>query len=174
MSLEYRHPDSFVNRLADWFASEHIGVPIHSLGTRLRYARKHRKMSQGTLAKGAGITQPSVSELESGETKEITGPTLIAICQVLSVRPEWLVKATGPMEPHPAEGLTEDELELLSLYRAATGRWKVAIKHMAKLRGDNRQDEAADTMNYVLAKIAADPVGDERLGTNWTRPDKKQ
>lgn len=54
--------------------------------------------------------------------------------------------------------LTDDERELVELYRAATGRWKVAIRHMAALRGDTRQDEAADSMNYVLAKIAADPA----------------
>lgn len=127
-------------------------------------------MSQETLAKAVGVKQSSISDLETGATKEISGGTLIDICETLKIRPEWLFKNTGSMEPRPSELLTDDEVELINDYRAATGRWKVAIRHMAKLRGDAHQDEAADTMNYVLAKIATEPVPDARLGNKWTAP----
>jgi transcriptional regulator with XRE-family HTH domain len=146
-------------------------MAIQDLGVRLRHARNHRKMSQGTLAKAAGIKQPSISELESGETKVISGDTLIAIAQALHVRPEWIVNGRGQMEADPLAALEPDERELLEKYRAAAPRWKISIRYMAALRGDVQQDEAAESMNVVLAKVAANPVPDHRLGTNWTRPD---
>lgn len=146
-------------------------MTIHDLGLRLRNARKLRKMSQAALAKAAGVKQPSISELESGETKIISGDTLIAISQALQVRPEWIVTGREPMEVHPHALLSEDERDLLAKYRSAAPRWKVSIRYMAALRGDVQQEEAAESMNMVLAKVAATPVPDERLGTSWTRPD---
>lgn len=128
-------------------------------------------MSQAALAKAAGIKQPSVSELESGETKEISGPTLIAIAGALKVRPEWLVSGKGPMDAGEFETLAPDERELLHNYRAALPRWKVSIRYMGQLKGDSEQDEAAESMNVVLAKVAATPASDDRLGPGWRRPD---
>lgn len=147
---------------------------LTSLGLRLRHARRERgNMSQAALAKAAGIKQPSVSELESGETKEISGPTLIAIAGALKVRPEWLVNGKGAMNEDEFGNLAQDERELLTNYRAALPRWKVSIRFMARLKGDAEQDEAAESMNVVLAKVSATPVADERLGPGWTRPDRR-
>lgn len=148
---------------------------LSSLGLRLRYAREElRRLTQSQLAQNAGVKQPSVSELETGETKEISGPTLISISNALDVRPEWLVTGKLPIEYGEAQKLTNDERELLANYRAAGPRWRVSILYMSKLRGDLQQDEAAESMNTVLAKIAAQPVADYRLGDKWTRPDKKK
>lgn len=129
-------------------------------------------MTQPALAAAAGIKQPSLSELETGETKEISGPVLIALSKALRVRPEWLVTGDLPIEP-TASSLTNDERELVELYRGATNRWKLAIKYMARLRADAHQDLAAESMNVVFAKIAAEPVPDYKLGDRWTRPDRK-
>lgn len=178
MGTHYRHPDVFRNRQADAAQPHHIAMTntgLSSLGLRLRHARDVlRKMTQSQLAQAAGVKQPSISELETGETKEISGPTLIAISDALKVRPEWLVSGKPPIEYGEAEALSTDERELLASYRAASPRWRVSIRYMATLRGDVQQDEAAESMNTVLAKIAAQPVADYRLGDNWTRPDKKR
>jgi len=176
-SSEYRHPDKEVNRQPDTTHWEYIGVPIQGLDSfrlRLRYAREElRKMKQVPLAKAAGITQPSLSELENGETKEVSGPTLIGLARALRVRPEWLMTGEEPIEAAAVPSLRSDERELIDDYRASTGRWKSAIRYMAKLRGDQLQDEAAESMSVIFAKIAAPPVPDSRLGDKWTRPDKK-
>lgn len=148
---------------------------LTSLGLRLRYARKElRKLNQQQLAKATGLKQPSISELETGETKEISGPTLVAISRALTVRPEWLVTGKLPIEYGEAEALTDDERELLMHYRAAGPRWRVSIRYMAQLRGDLQQDEAAESMNAVLAKIAAQPVADYKVGDRSAKPDKKR
>jgi transcriptional regulator with XRE-family HTH domain len=144
---------------------------LDSVGLRIRHARG--KLTQAAVAKTARITQASLSELETGETKEISGPTLIAIAKALNVRPEWIMLNEEPMRPDPAYTLRSDERELIAFYRQSTERWKTAIKYIAQLRGDHAQELAAESMNIVLAKIAAEPVPDYKLGDNWTRPDKK-
>lgn len=145
-------------------------MPIESLGLRLRHARNARKVNQKELARAAGVKQPSISELETGETKEISGPTLIAVCKALKIRPEWLVTGEEPMDANPAQSLTADERELIESYRAASSRWRVSIKYMARLRGDAAQDEAAESMNVVLAKIAATPATDQRVEETYGFP----
>ncbi len=142
---------------------------LMSFPLRLKHARDLRKMKQVPLAKAAKITQSSLSDLETGETKEVSGPVLIGLAKALKVRPEWLMTGELPMEPE-SEPLTPDERDLLALYREATSRWKIAIKYMARLRADERQEEA---VAYVLSMVAATPVPDSKLGDKWTRPDKK-
>lgn len=137
---------------------------LDTVGLRIRYARKDlRKLTQPQLATAAGIKQPSLSELETGETKEISGSTLIALSKALRVRAEWLMTGELPIEADPGAALKDDERDLLEHYRAALPRWKVSIRYMAALRGDAAQDEAAGSMNVVLAKIAAQPVPDYRV-----------
>lgn len=147
---------------------------LDTVGLRIRHARKVRKLTQPQLAKDVGIKQSSLSELETGETKEVSGPTLIKLSKALEVRAEWLMTGEEPIELDPAYTLRSDERELIALYRKATERWKTAIKYIAQLRGDQAQELAAESMNVVLAKIAAEPVADYRLGDKWTRPDKKK
>jgi len=131
-------------------------------------------MRQQELAQKTGLAQPSISELETGETKEISGSTLISICDALKVRPEWLVTGKLPIEYGEAEALSDDERELLASYRAATPKWRMTIRYAATLKDDVQQDIAAESMNTVLANIAAQPVADYKLGERWTRADKKR
>lgn len=88
----------------------HIGVPIASadmktIGERVAYVRKLRKLSQGKVAKAVGISQPTLSELENNQsdgTKKI-----VELAQVLQVNVRWLSNGEGPMEadePTPHSG----------------------------------------------------------------------
>ena len=146
-------------------------MAIEGLGTRLRHARRVRgNQSQGAVAKAAGVKQPSISDIESGETKDLSGSTLVAICSFLKIRPEWLITGKEPMDADELGALAPDERELLERYRAAAPRWRVSIRYMAALRGDAQQDEAAESMNVVLAKISAEPASDERVASTYGRP----
>src|SRR5579885_1356613 len=128
MDTDYRDAYMPVNRHTDVWLAEAIGMSIHDLGTRLRHARKEREVSQAALAKAVGIKQPSVSELESGETKEMSGPVLLAVCEFLRIRPQWLLHGKGEMDAGPFEDLQPDGRELLARYRQATSRWKLVIR----------------------------------------------
>jgi transcriptional regulator with XRE-family HTH domain len=126
-------------------------VPIKELsnvGTRIRQARDLRKLTQKELATAAGIKQPSLSELETGETKEITGSVLIALAKALRVRPEWLMTAELPVEV----GTNPDEQDLLDRYRQASDRLKTAIRLMADmLDGVPEQGAAEHTVHQERA-----------------------
>ena len=58
----------------------------------LRALRRWRKMTQGDLAKRAGVAQGYVSDLESGR-REGTGETLATLARALEVSENWLVPA---------------------------------------------------------------------------------
>jgi transcriptional regulator with XRE-family HTH domain len=149
-------------------------VPIEreTVGLRIRWARKElRKMTQPQLAAAAKIKQPSLSELETGETKEISGPVLISLSKALRVRPEWVMTGDEPIEP-VTEVLSADERELLANYRGASSRWKISVRYMAGLRQDNDQEQVAEGVNMLLARIlGSKPYPVEKMGPGWRRPD---
>jgi transcriptional regulator with XRE-family HTH domain len=61
-----------------------------TLADRLLAARKAKGLSQVRLAKLAGLSQPSLSNIESGETTSLRGATLIRLAEALQVDPHWL------------------------------------------------------------------------------------
>lgn len=151
------------------------------LGKRLRHARERRGFTQEQLAQSAStgeqpISQAAISALEKRDSE--TSVFLFAFARALKINPEWLQTGVGDsgLEADawkPMPQLAQDEAELIIGYRQATNDWKVTLRYLSKLRAD-AQGQASQTMNIVLAKIAAEPVPDSRLGNNWTRPDKKE
>ena len=89
-------PITFVNRHPDSPIRQTYGMS--DIATRLRYARKLRKMGQVKLAELSGVKQPSISELETGESRSFRGNTLVALAKALKVNPEWLLHGKGSME----------------------------------------------------------------------------
>lgn len=71
---------------------------MSDIGTRLRYARKRRKLSQVKLATLAGVKQGSISDLERNESRAFRGNTLVSVASALRVNPEWLAHGKGTME----------------------------------------------------------------------------
>lgn len=86
---------------------------------------------------------------------------------------ELLVAEPGPPPDTVYVAVNREEQQLLDSYRRASRRWQLTLRLLAKLPSDDHE-EAAESMNIVLAKIAADAVPDSRLGSNWTRPDKRR
>lgn len=145
-------------------------MTIQSLGLRLRTARKLRKFSQVQLAKSSGLKQPSISELESGETKEISGPTLIALSNVLAVRAEWLVTGKEPMEPsvEVAPGLTfkVEEAQAVKNLRAALPNWRRYVLSLAMITDQERQ--------RLFLDMLGQHVPDEKVAAAYGKPGVKK
>lgn len=128
----------------------------------------------GAVAKFARQYGISQQRITNWRKRGLPAAELPAICAALGVSVEQYLKEAGQV-PHvlrqqTAEYLLDDERELLQAYRSSTGRWKVVIMNMARLRGNANQDEAADTMNYVLTKIFAMPVTDARVEETYGFP----
>lgn len=65
-----------------------------TVGQRVKHARIQAGLSQGKLAKLAGIKQPTISELEKGDSK--TSRHLYKIASVTGFNVLWLAEGKGP------------------------------------------------------------------------------
>lgn len=72
-----------------------IGV---SLGREIRAARTERKLSMRALAAAADISQPFLSQIESGQTMPSIG-TLFRIAKVLGISPSSLLPSEPEADP---------------------------------------------------------------------------
>jgi transcriptional regulator with XRE-family HTH domain len=63
---------------------KNIQFPEYSLAERIKYLRTSRNLSQSSLAKGAGISQPTIAQIEAGK-KDPSVKTLSQIAKVLDV-----------------------------------------------------------------------------------------
>jgi transcriptional regulator with XRE-family HTH domain len=69
------------------------GMPIEqprTMGERVKREREARQMTQTELAKAAGITQPTLSVIESGRTKNVEDETLLGLANALGVTARYL------------------------------------------------------------------------------------
>ncbi len=140
------------------------------LGERLTEARKLRRFSQVSLAKAAGLAQPSISELESGETKEISGPALIAISHALNVRPAWLVTGKEPMEPvlevAPQLSFKMEEAQAVKNLRDALPEWRRYVLSLAMTTDRERQ--------RLFLDMLSEHVPDEKVAAAYGKPGEKR
>lgn len=67
---------------------------MESVGDRVKQVRKERKLDQGPLAKKAKMAQNSLSDLETGKTKET--PQIVKLAVALGVSAYWLDSGKGP------------------------------------------------------------------------------
>jgi SOS-response transcriptional repressor LexA len=88
----------FPQRPSDAVMKHDRGMDL--IGIRLRAARKSEGLTQAELAKRAGISQNSVSDLERG--RNIASRNIVALAKALRRRPEWL--STGAL---PEFAITE-------------------------------------------------------------------
>lgn len=122
-------PILLVNRNSEAIFTENIGM---SIGNRVRQARKSLGLTQKVLAAKVGMTQSSLSELETGES---TGTTSVAtIANVLGVNAYWLETGLGEMvsrdaaPPGDESGVDPaDIIRLISLYSKAGARLRREI-----------------------------------------------
>lgn len=85
---------------------------------RIRQARLAAGLSQAELSRRMYVTQPTVSDWESGR-KAPHVKNLIRLALLLGVNFEWLSTGRGEMQPSPAAArwtIPEDERDLLACY----------------------------------------------------------
>lgn len=61
---------------------------------RLTLAREAKNIKKSAFAKLVGVSAPTVTDWENGDTKMIEGNNLVKVCQVLEVSPDWLLHGT--------------------------------------------------------------------------------
>jgi transcriptional regulator with XRE-family HTH domain len=114
----YRAANIVVNRQANAALGHNAVVKKPSLdtaGSRIRALRRGKGLNQAQLAKRASIAQPSLSQIETGDTRTLRGPTLMNLAKALEVNPHWIL--TGRDSLVEPQSLTVEESELLTLFR---------------------------------------------------------
>jgi transcriptional regulator with XRE-family HTH domain len=86
----------------------------HDIGTRIRAARRDRKLTQDDLAELVGVSRSAVAQWETGRAGQVTG-NLSRIAGALEINVEYLMY--GDDKRAAGEVRQGDELALLRLYR---------------------------------------------------------
>lgn len=69
-----------------------------TLADRVRVKREERGLNQADLAKKSGITQATISRIESGEVTQPKSENLLKLAQALGVTVDFLVGKSDKME----------------------------------------------------------------------------
>jgi transcriptional regulator with XRE-family HTH domain len=102
---------------------------------RLKTLRKSLGLTQGEFGEKVGMTDASISHMESGRTA-INNQNVNLICLTFGVNEEWLRYGTGDMLDDEAL-LPEDEKRLLALSRQLSPRARVlVVEYIEKVISD--------------------------------------
>jgi transcriptional regulator with XRE-family HTH domain len=82
---------------------------------RLKFSREARGYNKIELARGVGVSSPTVTDWESGEIKKLEGVNLLKVCDFLKISPRWLLLDEGCMDEIV---LSEYDLRAVTLNRA--------------------------------------------------------
>lgn len=127
---------------------------METMGDRIKALREDKGWSQADLARRVGVERAAVSYWESGQTKELKGKNLDAVCRELECRSAWLITGKGPRQ-EPRE-VTEDT----ALYLTEKQRLLLDyIKRMSEaeqehyLREFSEKEQAErEHLEYLLGK----------------------
>lgn len=98
---------------------------MDTVGSRLRFRRKQKKLTQRDIAEWAGVSASAVTQWESDLTK-LSGENLILVSKCLQCSPEWLVFGSGDIENGININLMEArEVPVISWVQA--GNWTEVI-----------------------------------------------
>ena len=86
-----------------------------TIGSRVRALRKKRGFTQAALAARVGITQGTLSLIETDQTEVPAGTTVANLCRVLLTTPDFLIAGGG--DPDSIESAMQEH-ELVFLWRS--------------------------------------------------------
>jgi transcriptional regulator with XRE-family HTH domain len=139
---------------------------MRSVGNRLEERRKELGLSQKELAQRAGTTQPTLSALESGKSKETN--FIARLAQQLGVHALWLETGQGPrLVSDPIQEipkLSAAEQEILDLMQFLTGPQIEALKTQMRQQKKENSDllKALLPLKKRFAENAKEANVDER------------
>jgi transcriptional regulator with XRE-family HTH domain len=84
-------------------------------------------MDQRQLAQKLGIEPPSLSQIETGETKMPRPTTLLKLAEILETNQRWILTGEGNADARDA---IVDDVEAISQFEALQVEHRAAIKAM--------------------------------------------
>lgn len=121
---------------------------------RLKQAREAKELNKTEFARLVGVSNATVTDweksAEDGGIKELSGPKLAKLSEILGVDPHWIIsgkqapdKGAAEARPDPVrkiepeaanllQWVTPREADLLSTFRSITGIEQEAVAEVAK------------------------------------------
>ena len=134
-----------------------------TVGSRIKEARRYLGLSQSELAKKVGLTQATLSDLESDKSKGSS--RLASIAHALKVRPYWLETGRGSaLADDPDHALPEGAAEEVRAFRIQgdVNGWVTANE-----RCENKNASMSLPAGAYLWQVKGDAYG-ERVSSGDT------
>lgn len=137
------------------------------LGTRIRTARKDRKMTGQELATAAGVTKGAVSQWEKGNVRNLRLEHLFKVADALRVEPRWLATGEGERSPRGATPAPLDtaEAEAIARLRDSIPDWRKYVLSLTKME-KNQQELILLTMRQTAPAYLVEAT----VGSQPTHP----
>lgn len=145
------------------------------MADRIKQARLAKGLNQAQLAKLAGISQATVSEIETGTSKEPAAIHIWNIAQALRKPFRYLLTGVGAQDGLPDNA---EEAELIVLYRnlneANKEAWRASGEALLRIQ-TKVIDKAVDVANMVkLHQVGtADALSKSRVNFSGTRKNER-
>lgn len=99
-----------------------------SLDEKVKRLRKKREMNQEELAEASGLTQATISRIESGQVKELKSDALMHLAIALKVTMDYLVGRTKRFTSYDLFRTDPDAEYLLKAYRELSPQGRRQLK----------------------------------------------
>ena len=142
------------------FARPCVMDEMDSLSSRLKHARRERKLSQSALAGLSGVSQAAIGNIEAGIRGG--GPSLASIANALAVRYFWLRDGEGDME---ARAFSPDAQAIAEAFDALPTDTQASIDRRAWLYASiigSIANQAATAANTPVLPPVAPPSAARR------------
>lgn len=112
-----------------------------SLRENVKSARERMGLTQVQLAKRVGVSQATISEIESGKSSDIASSTLFQLADALAVDPRALL-TEEPVESAQRPPFHEEEA-ILKLFRRLSAENQRLLKAIAQVMIDHSPKKKA-------------------------------
>jgi len=102
------------------------------LGQKITFLRKKRRMNQKQLAEASGLTQATISRIESGDVTELRTHTFKRLAEALGVTVDYLIGKTEKISPSDIIESDTDAQIIFRGYERLDAEGKKQLKDFVK------------------------------------------
>jgi transcriptional regulator with XRE-family HTH domain len=115
-----------------------------SLGEKVKRAREKRGMNQKQLSLASGITQATISRLESGLVHELKSDALRRLAAALGVTVDYLVDAADEVAPENMVRLDPDAAYIFRGYERLSPAGRTQLKNFVRFLEEQEEPKTKE------------------------------
>lgn len=126
-----------------------------NIGGRVRELREKRGLTQLDLKKATGLSQATISRIESGEFENLRGKTLVKLADSLRVTTDYLLGRTDDAGPRHLFGSDLGTKALLEIYQSLDREDKRILESFAEFLEMRAKDPSATAESAAVRNGSA-------------------